>query len=47
MIRLEVAVAAPLKQTLSYLSADIPFPDETLIGKRVLVPLGGLSLIHI
>jgi primosomal protein N' (replication factor Y) (superfamily II helicase) len=41
MIRLEVAVAAPLKQTLSYLSADTPFPDETIIGKRVLVPLGG------
>lgn len=39
MIRLEVAVAAPLWQTLSYLFAD----DESgvvPVGKRVLVPLG-------
>ena len=39
MIRLEVAVAAPLWQTLSYL-----FPDDDSgvvpLGKRVLVPLG-------
>ncbi len=39
MIRLEVAVAAPLWQTLSYLFAD----DDSgaiPVGKRVLVPLG-------
>ncbi|MEK6201995.1 MAG: DEAD/DEAH box helicase family protein, partial [Desulfobulbaceae bacterium] len=39
MIRLEVAVAAPLWQTLSYLFAD---DDSGVVpvGKRVLVPLG-------
>ena len=43
MIRLEVAVAAPLSQTLSYtyVPEEHPFADHCLVGKRVLVPLGG------
>jgi primosomal protein N' (replication factor Y) (superfamily II helicase) len=43
MIRLEVAVAAPLEQTLSYLysSAAPSLFNNDLVGKRVLVPLGG------
>ncbi len=42
MIRLEVAVAAPLEQTLTYTFApeDHPLAGDELIGKRVLVPLG-------
>ena len=46
MMRLEVAVAAPLWQTLSYLLADDDDSDDAgnslplPIGKRVLVPLG-------
>ena len=42
MIRLEVAVAAPLEQTLSYLYSidEHPFSGDSLVGKRVLVPLG-------
>lgn len=48
MIRVEVAVAAPLDQTLTYdLRADTPggwTADQSPIGRRVLVPLGGRSL---
>lgn len=48
MIRIEVAVAAPLDQTLTYdLSEDTPggwTPDQSPVGRRVLVPLGGRSL---
>jgi primosomal protein N' (replication factor Y) len=48
MIRVEVAVAAPLDQTLTYdLDDDTPggwTPDQSPIGRRVLVPLGGRSL---
>ena len=42
MIRLEVAVAAPLRQTLTYLFPDDSEDDSGAIpvGKRVLVPLG-------
>ncbi len=42
MIRLEVAVAAPLEQTLSYLYSVEAHPasGDSLVGKRVLVPLG-------
>jgi primosomal protein N' (replication factor Y) (superfamily II helicase) len=42
MIRLEVAVAAPVEQTLSYLYSleEHPFADTIPVGKRVLVPLG-------
>ncbi len=42
MIRLEVAVSAPVEQTLSYLysSETHLLPDDDLVGKRVLVPLG-------
>ena len=39
MIRLEVAVAAPLRQTLTYLCADDD-AGRIPVGKRVLVPLG-------
>lgn len=41
-MRLEVAVAAPLEQTLSYryLPQEYPFPDQNPVGKRVLVTLG-------
>lgn len=43
MIRLEVAVAAPLSQTLSYtyVPEEHPFSDPCPVGRRVLVPLGG------
>ena len=43
MIRLEVAVAAPVEQTLSYLYLleEHPVSSDCLVGKRVLVPLGG------
>ncbi|MFH2122432.1 MAG: primosomal protein N' [Pseudomonadota bacterium] len=42
MIRLEVAVAAPLQQTLTYLFPDDSGDDAVTIplGRRVLVPLG-------
>jgi primosomal protein N' (replication factor Y) (superfamily II helicase) len=42
MIRLEVAVAAPLEQTLSYFysSEEHPVSGDSLVGKRVLVHLG-------
>jgi primosomal protein N' (replication factor Y) (superfamily II helicase) len=42
MMRLEVAVAAPLGQTLTYLyrPEEHGLPDGDLVGKRVLVPLG-------
>ncbi|MBA3007436.1 MAG: primosomal protein N' [Proteobacteria bacterium] len=42
MIRLEVAVAAPLQQTLTYLFPDDLEDDSGTIpvGKRVLIPLG-------
>jgi primosomal protein N' (replication factor Y) (superfamily II helicase) len=39
MMRLEVAVAAPLWQTLTYLLPEED-PDAVPVGKRVLVPLG-------
>ncbi len=45
MIHLEVAVAAPLEQTLTYALSDSALPGSTggealLVGRRVLVPLG-------
>jgi primosomal protein N' (replication factor Y) len=48
MIRVEVAVAAPLDQSLAYdLADDTPGPwgaDQSPVGRRVLVPLGGRSI---
>ncbi len=42
MMRLEVAVAAPLEHTLTYLFTpqDHSLSDSDIVGKRVLVPLG-------
>ncbi len=41
MIRVEVAVAAPLEETLTYLFRPNPKCNQIPVGKRVLVPLGG------